>query len=82
MVMADRPKTPMTDREGGARSVALFALWRQVLLVLLVLVGMGNFGTKKCPGYSAAENRVTGNDWFAEPVTNARLKLGAFRQPR
>ena len=49
--MADRPKTPMTDTEegskGGARSGALFGVVAAALLVLLVLVGMGNFGTKK-----------------------------------
>ena len=46
--MADRPIMDADEgSKGGARSVLTFAIVAAALTVLLVLVGAGNFGSKK-----------------------------------
>jgi hypothetical protein len=47
IAMAYRPTTDEEGSKGGARSILTFAVVAAGLFVLLLLVGVGNFGSKK-----------------------------------
>jgi hypothetical protein len=46
IVMAGRPITDLEDSEGGARSVLTLGILAACLIVLLLLIGFGVFGSE------------------------------------